>query len=118
MVKGVHFKDSICPDSIEFKNDHIRMGNRYARVIFLKEYPSFLKDSMLSELTDFSRSMMLSVDIQPIATDDAVKEVQKKLLAVETDITKWQQKQNMNNNFSANIPYELEQMQKRNQRIS
>lgn len=34
MVKGVHFKDSICPDSIEFKNDHIRMGNRYARVIF------------------------------------------------------------------------------------
>ena len=112
MAKGKHFKDAICPDSIEFKNDHIRMGDKFARVIFLKEYPSFLKDSMLSEMTDFSRSMMLSVDIQPIATDDAVKEVQKKLLAVETDITKWQQKQNMNNNFSANVPYELEQMRK------
>ena len=111
-VKGKHFKDVICPDSIEFKSDHIRMGEKYARVIFLKEYPSFLKDSMLSEMTDFSRSMMMSVDIQPIATDDAVKEVQKKLLAVETDITKWQQKQNMNNNFSANIPYELDQMRK------
>ena len=36
----------------------------------------------------------------------------KKLLAIETDITKWQQKQNMNNNFSANIPYSLEQMRK------
>ena len=111
-VKGKHFKDVICPDSIEFKSDHIRMGDKFARVIFLKEYPSFLKDSMLSEMTDFSRSMMMSVDIQPIATDDAVKEVQKKLLAVETDITKWQQKQNMNNNFSANIPYELDQMRK------
>jgi len=111
-VRGKHFKDVICPDSIEFKSDHIRMGEKYARVIFLKEYPSFLKDSMLSEMTDFSRSMMMSVDIQPIATDDAVKEVQKKLLAVETDITKWQQKQNMNNNFSANIPYELDQMRK------
>ena len=111
-VKGKHFKDIICPDSIEFKSDHIRMGDKFARVIFLKEYPSFLKDSMLSEMTDFSRSMMMSVDIQPIATDDAVKEVQKKLLAVETDITKWQQKQNMNNNFSANIPYELDQMRK------
>ena len=95
VVKGRHFKDAICPDSIEFKNDHIRLGDKFARVIFLKEYPSFLKDSMLSEMTDFSRSMMLSVDIQPVATDDAVKEVQKKLLAVETDITKWQQKQNM-----------------------
>lgn len=112
IAKGKHFKDKICPDSIEFKSDHIRMGEKFARVIFLKEYPSFLKDSMLSELTDFSRSMMLSVDIQPIATDDAVKQVQKKLLAIETDITKWQQKQNMNNNFSANIPYEMEQMRK------
>lgn len=112
MARGKSFKDKICPDSIEFKNDHIRIGEKFARVIFLKEYPSFLKDSMLSELTDFSRSMMLSVDIQPIPTDDAVKEVQKKLLAIETDITKWQQKQNMNNNFSANIPYEMEQMRK------
>jgi hypothetical protein len=112
IAKGKHFKDSICPDSIEFKSDHVRIGEKYARVIFLKEYPSFLKDSMLSELTDFSRSMMLSVDIQPIPTDEAVRQVQKKLLAVETDITKWQQKQNMNNNFSANIPYEMEQMRK------
>ena len=112
MARGKHFKDAICPDSMEFKSDHIRIGEKYARVIFLKEYPSFLKDSMLSELTDFSRSMMLSVDIQPIPTDDAVKQVQKKLLAIETDITKWQQKQNMNNNFSANIPYEMEQMRK------
>ena len=112
MAMGKSFKDVICPDCMEFKSDHIRMGSKFARVIFLKEYPSFLKDSMLSELTDFSRSMMLSVDIQPIPTDDAVKEVQKKLLAIETDITKWQQKQNMNNNFSANIPYEMEQMRK------
>ncbi len=112
MARGKSFKDTICPDSIEFKSDHIRLGDKFARVIFLKEYPSFLKDSMLSELTDFSRSMMLSVDIQPIPTDDAVKQVQKKLLAIETDITKWQQKQNMNNNFSANIPYEMEQMRK------
>lgn len=112
MAKGINFTDEIAPDSLEFKSDHIKIGDKYARVLFLKEYPSFLKDSMLSELTDFSRNMMLSVDIQPIPTDEAVKEIQKKLLAIETDITKWQQKQNMNNNFSATIPYELEQMRK------
>ena len=38
---------------------------------------------------------MLSITIQPIPTDEAVKIVQKKLLAIETDITKWQQKQNI-----------------------
>lgn len=110
MAKGIHFKDYISPDSIEFKKDYIKMGDKYARVLFLKEYPSFLKDDLLSQLTNFSRSMMVSVDIQPIPTDEAVKKIQKKLLAIETDITKWQQKQNMANNFSATIPYEMEQM--------
>ena len=95
MARGAHFKDYISPDSIEFKIDYIQIGDKYARVLFLKKYPSFLKDELLSQLTDFSRSMMVSVDIQPIPTDEAVKEIQKKLLAIETDITKWQQKQNM-----------------------
>ena len=99
MAKGADFKDYIAPDSLEFKKDYIKIGDKYARTVFLKEYPSFLKDSMISELTDFSRSMMLSITIQPIPTDEAVKIVQKKLLAIETDITKWQQKQNENNNF-------------------
>lgn len=110
MARGAHFKDYISPDSIEFKSDYIQIGDKYARVLFLKEYPSFLKDELLSQLTDFSRNMMVSVDIQPIPTDEAVKEIQKKLLAIETDITKWQQKQNMANNFSATVPYEMEQM--------
>lgn len=110
MERGAHFKDYIAPDSIEFKRDYIQIGDKYARVLFLKEYPSFLKDELLSQLTDFSRSMMVSVDVQPIPTDEAVKEIQKKLLAIETDITKWQQKQNMANNFSATVPYEMEQM--------
>ena len=110
MARGAHFKDYISPENIEFKRDYIQIGDRYARVLFLKEYPSFLKDELLSQLTDFSRSMMVSVDVQPIPTDEAVKEIQKKLLAIETDITKWQQKQNMNNNFSATVPYEMEQM--------
>lgn len=110
MSRGADFKDYICPDSIEFKKDYIQIDDKYARVLFLKEYPSFLKDDLLSQLTDFSRSMMVSIDIQPIPTDEAVKEIQKKLLAIETDITKWQQKQNMNNNFSATVPYEMEQM--------
>ena len=31
-------------------------------------------------------------------------------MSVESDITRWQQRQNQNNNFTANIPYDLEQM--------
>ena len=77
------------------------MGKKFGRVFFLKEYASFIKDSMIAELTDMNQNMMMSIDIIPIPTDEAVKEVENRLLGVETNITNWQRKQNANNNFSA-----------------
>jgi hypothetical protein len=112
MKRGHSFTDAICSDSMTVKSDHIRIGKKYARVLYLQEFPSFLKDSMVSELCDINRNLMLSIDIIPIPTDEAVKEVERKLLGTETEITNWQRKQNKNNNFSAVVPYDLEQQRK------
>ncbi|OCZ54264.1 VirB4-like conjugal transfer ATPase, CD1110 family [Dehalobacter sp. TeCB1] len=112
MRKGHDFKDYICSDTFEFEKDHFRMGNKFGRVIFLREYASYIKDSMVSELCDLNRSMMLSLDIIPIPTDEAVREVENRLLGVETNITNWQRRQNQNNNFSAVVPYDMEQQRK------
>lgn len=51
---------------------------------------------------------MLSIDADPIPMDKAVRQGENKLLAVETNISNWQRKQNQNNNFSATIPYDME----------
>ena len=112
MKNGRSFKDAICPDSMEFKKDHFIMGGKYGRVLFLKEYASYIKDSMINELTSLNRSLMLSIDIIPVPTDEAVREMQNRLLGVETNVTNWQRRQNANNNFSAVVPYDLEQQRK------
>ncbi len=112
MRKGHSFKDIICPDSLEFKKDHFVMGGKFGRVLFLKEYASYIKDSMISELTALNRTMMLSIDVIPVPTDEAVREMQNRLLGVETNVTNWQRRQNNNNNFSAVVPYDLEQQRK------
>lgn len=112
MKKGHDFKDYICPDSFEFEKDYFKIGNRFGRVIFLKEYASFIKDSMVAELCELNRNVMLSVDVIPVPTDEAVREVENRLLGVETNITNWQRKQNQNNNFSAVVPYDMEQQRK------
>ena len=112
MRKGHSFKDAVCPDSLEFKKDHFIMGNKYGRVLFLKEYASYIKDSMINELTALDRNLMLSIDIIPVPTDEAVRELQSRLLGVETNVTNWQRRQNSNNNFSAVVPYDLEQQRK------
>lgn len=112
MRKGHDFKDYICPDSFEFKKDYFTMGTRYGRVFFLKEYASYIKDNMIAELTDMNHNMMMSIDVIPVPTDEAVREVENRLLGVETNITNWQRRQNASNNFSAVIPYDMEQQRK------
>ena len=110
--KGHNFKDFICPDTFEQNKDYFKVGDRYGRVLFLKEYASYIKDSMVTELTELNRNMMLSIDIIPVPMDEAVREAENRRLGVETNITQWQRKQNANNNFSAIIPYDMEMQRK------
>lgn len=109
MKKGHSFKDYICPDNFRFEKDNFEMGNKYGRVFFLKDYASYIKDDMVAELTELNRNLVLSIDIIPIPMDEAIREVENRRLGVETNITNWQRRQNNNNNFSAVIPYDLEQ---------
>ena len=109
MKLGHDFRDMICPDSAKFKSDYFQIGNRYGKVLFLKSYASYIKDSMVTELTELNKNMMLSIDVIPIPMDEAVKEAENRRLGIETNITNWQRKQNANNNFSAIIPYDMEQ---------
>ena len=110
--KGHDFKDYVCPDTMEFEKDYFKMGDCYGRVLFLREYASYIKDSMVTDLTDLNRNLMMSIDIVPVPTDEAVREAESRLLGVETNITNWQRKQNQNNNFSATVPYDMEQQKK------
>ena len=87
MKKGHSFKDYICPDSMERADDYIKLGEKYVRVLFLKDYASYIKDSMVSELSELNRNMMFSIDIVPIPMDEAVREVENRLLGVETNIS-------------------------------
>ena len=110
--KGHSFKDWICPASMEVSKDCFQLDGRYGRVLYMQDYASYVKDDMVSELCDLSRDLMLSIDILPVPTDEAVREIQNRLLGVETNVTNWQRRQNANNNFSAVVPYDMELQRK------
>lgn len=110
--KGHGFKEAIAPESMEFESDYFKVGERYGRVLYLREYASYIKDSFLTELTDMNKSLTLSIDVIPVPTDEAVREVENRLLGVETNITNWTRKQNQNLNYNVIIPYDMEQQRK------
>lgn len=110
MKRGHDFKDAIAPGCLSFKKSYFEMDNCFGRTLFLRDYASFIKDSMITELMDYPRNMMLSIDIVPIGMDDAIKLVDKVIMSVDSDANRWQQRQNAHNNFTATLPYQLEQM--------
>ncbi len=51
------------------------MGGKFGRVLFMRDYASFISDEMIKDLSTF-RNLLLSIDILPIPTEEAVREVQ------------------------------------------
>lgn len=109
MRLGHNFKDYIAPDGMKFLSDHFELGGKVGRVLFMRGYSSYIKDDMITGMADFPRSLVLSIDLLPVPTDEAVRDVQSQIMGIESDITRWQQRQNARNNFTATVPYELEQ---------
>lgn len=106
--QGCDIRDYICPDSMDFENDYMKINDKYCRVIFLRNYGTFVSDDTIAELTSINRNLMLSVDFLPTPTGEATKEVDKVLLGIQTEKANYNRKQVQNQNYGA-TNYDLEQ---------
>ena len=94
---------------MEFEKDYFKVGGtvwpgavsgRTTLLIFLTK--------MVSEFADINQNMMISIDIIPIPTDEAVNEAQEPSAGCGDEYHNWQRRQNANQNFSATVPYDME----------
>lgn len=108
MRKGHDFRDYICPDVIYQDKEYLKIGKRYARVLILKDYANYIKDTMVAELTDLNKNMILSIDIEPVSMDVSVNLAERKKLGVESNIAQYTKKQIENYNINAEAPYDLQ----------
>ena len=108
LKRGHSFKDHIAPDSFSFKSGYFMSGEMYGRVLVMRTFGSSVRDEMVSFITQRNKIMMLSADFYPIPTAKAKQLVDAKLLGAETNKARWQRRQNDNNNFSAEPPFEMQ----------
>ncbi len=107
LKNGLTINDEIAPDSFEFKRDHMLIGNKYARVVFLRSLPSFLNDQFFTELTDFSFNMMTTINIRAIEPENALKMIKRQITGMESNKIEYQSKSVKNGYLDAFIPHEL-----------
>jgi len=90
--RGLKSKDVIAPSHFYFKRDYFEMDRKYARTLFLKDLPSSLADTYISELTNINANLLLTVHIKSVAPDKALKIVQRQLTAMNTNKIEAQKK--------------------------
>ena len=105
--KGLMTKDLIAPDSFEFKRDHMIIGDKYARAIFVRDLPTFINDMFLSELTDFSLNLLLTINVKPIEPHIALKMVKRQITGMEANKIDYQKRSLRGGYLEAFIPFEL-----------
>lgn len=91
-MRGLDTKDIVVPSGIEFQKNHMIIGDKYARVLYLKELPNFMPDVIISELTDCDHNMITSMDIAIVPQDKAIKIVKSQMVNIGANIVDRQKK--------------------------
>lgn len=105
--KGLITKDLIAADALTFKRDHMIIGDKYARAIYIKDLPTFLNDKFLSEITDFSFNLLTTMNIKSVDSYKALRIVKKQITGMEANKIEYQKRSLKNGYLEAFIPHEL-----------
>lgn len=90
--QGLTTKDLIGPSSLEFKSDYMKIGDKFARVLYLKDIATTLADNFLAELTNLNNTMLTSMYFEPVQSEAAVKLIRNQLVNYKSSLIQKQQK--------------------------
>ena len=89
---GLTTKDCLAPEIVEFKRDYIRVGDKFARALFLRDIPTYLSDTILAELTNLNSNMLTSIQYTSVPSDKALNIVKNQLRNIRSSLQERQKK--------------------------
>lgn len=95
------------PDDFEFKSDYFLFGDKYAKCVFVKDYPALAADSILTDLFATNLEIMATTNIITHDPAKARKLVQRQITAIDTNMAQREQKAAQHGNFSSQIPVRI-----------
>ncbi|MEK7120588.1 MAG: DUF87 domain-containing protein, partial [Patescibacteria group bacterium] len=88
----LELKDIIAPSALKISPKELNLGDKIVRTFFAINYPRYLGDNWLSPLINLDKVFDVSIFIHPIDTTQALKQFQKKVAEVESQINTREQK--------------------------
>lgn len=106
--QGLNTKDQIAPMSFEFKRNQGRVGDQYFQSTLLTNFPSRIKDDILTELTERDMKMILTLNLQSIAPDKAIRLINRQITGMESDSMDLEQDSLQKGYLRTFVPHNLE----------
>lgn len=82
----LQLQDKIAPSAIEIGSKELKIGGKIAKSFFIMSYPRFLVDGWLSPIINMDKIFDVAIHIHPIQTDQILRDFQKKVAEVQSQI--------------------------------
>lgn len=88
----LELRDFLAPSAIEIGSSTMKIGDKIAKTYFTMSYPSYLVDGWISEIVSLDKIFDVSIHIASIPSDEMLKQFQKKVAEVQSQILVREQK--------------------------
>lgn len=82
----LELKDVIAPSALKITPKEINLGEKIVRTFFVISYPRFLSESWFSPIINLDKVFDVSIFVHPIETAKILRQFQKKVAEVQTQI--------------------------------
>jgi len=82
----LELKDIIAPSALRITSKGVNLGDKLSRTFFVISYPRFLTEGWFSPVINLDKVFDVSIFVHPIDTSIALRQLQKKVAEVESQI--------------------------------
>ncbi|MDD2935445.1 MAG: conjugal transfer protein TraC [Candidatus Pacebacteria bacterium] len=82
----LELQDIIAPSALKISPNNINLGGKMMKTFFVISYPRFLSDNWFSAVINLDKEFDVSIFIHPIETEKVLRQFQKKVAEVESQI--------------------------------
>ncbi|HQU07742.1 MAG: conjugal transfer protein TraC [Parcubacteria group bacterium 21-54-25] len=84
--------DTIAPAALKVSAREIELGEKFARTFYTISYPAFLSDGWFAPIVNLDKVLDASIFIHPLETEEALRNFQKKVADVQSQINEREHK--------------------------
>ena len=82
----------IAPAGLEVNSNYLKLGDYFARTVFIFTYPRFISSGWFSSVINMSEMMDISIFTHPMDTALALKNLKKKTTQLQVEINEKEEK--------------------------